>query len=148
MRSGIGAILTAVAGTVLLQGAGVSFAQQAGGSQSREDFALQIGQQKYTKYCATCHGPNAAGDGVAARLFTKPPPNLTLLSEKNGGKFPMNQLLSIVRGDEPVAAHGNREMPVWGEILGRPLDTSMNGQAQANAEIMVIGKYLESIQKK
>jgi mono/diheme cytochrome c family protein len=124
-----------------------SFAQPVS-SAEREKFALQLGQQRYMKYCATCHGPSATGDGVAARLFTTKPPDLTLLAKENGGKFPMNELLSIVKGNAPIAAHGNREMPVWGEILGRPLDTSMTGQAAADSEILVIGNYLESIQKK
>lgn len=138
----------AATGVALLALAAASTAQDTGGKQTREEFALQIGKQKYLKYCATCHGPGATGDGIAAHLFTKKPPDLTLLSKENGGKFPMNELLNIVKGNASIAAHGNREMPVWGEILGRPLDTSMNKQAEDNAEILVIGHYLESIQKK
>lgn len=148
MRSGIGVALAAVGAVVLLGGIAESGEPPSIGNVDREKFALQIGQQKYMKYCATCHGPSATGDGVAARLFTKKPPDLTLLAKNNGGKFPMNELLGIVKGDAPIAAHGNREMPVWGEILGRPLDTSMTGQAAADAEILLIGNYLESIQKK
>ena len=149
MRSGIGAVLASVAGAaILLGGSGASLAQQAGGKMSREDFALQLGKQKYLKYCATCHGPNATGDGVASGLFTKHPPDLTLLAKKNGSKFPTNEVLNIVKGNVTIAAHGNREMPVWGEILGRPLDTSMSAQSAADAEILVITNYLESIQKK
>ena len=150
MRSGIGAVSASVAAAaILLTGSVVGLAQEAADKKmSGEQFALQIGQQKYMKYCATCHGPNATGDGVAARLFSKPPPDLTLLAKKNGGKFPMNEVLNVVKGDAPIAAHGNREMPVWGEILGRPLDTSMTGKAAADAEILVIANYLASIQKK
>ena len=148
MRSGIGAVLASVAGAAILLGGSGSLAQPAGGKMSREDFALQLGKQRYLKYCATCHGPNATGDGVASGLFTKHPPDLTLLAKKNGGKFPTNEVLNVVRGNVAIAAHGNREMPVWGEILGRPLDTSMSGQAAADAEILVIANYLESIQKK
>jgi len=33
-------------------------------------------------------------------------------------------------------------------MLGRPLDTSMSGQAAADAEILVIANDLESIQEK
>jgi mono/diheme cytochrome c family protein len=149
MRSGIGAVSASVAVAILLAGSVAALAQGAGDRKvSREQFALQIGQQKYMQYCATCHGPNATGDGVAAGLFTKRPPDLTLLTKNNGGKFPMNKVLNVVKGDAPIAAHGNREMPVWGEILGRPLDTSMTGKAAADAEILVIVSYLESIQKK
>src|SRR5262245_17972094 len=128
MRSGIGAVLAGFASAaILLGGSTASIAQHATPKMSREDFALQLGKQKYLKYCATCHGPSGTGDGVASGLFTKHPPDLTLLAKNNGGKFPTNQVLNIVKGDVPIAAHGKREMPDWGEVLGRPLDTSMTG---------------------
>lgn len=114
-----------------------------------ENEQLKVGKEEYMKYCATCHGPSGTGtDGVASHLFTKPPANLTLLAQKNGGKFPMLEVLNIVKGDEPIAAHGTREMPVWGQILGRPLSEGMYGKDQSSAEILNIGKYLESIQAK
>ena len=148
MRSRRRARWVAVAGAIAVA-AGSSFAAEAtSGTPSREQVALQVGKQQYLKYCATCHGPNGTGDGVAAHLFKSKPTDLTTLAERNGGTFPMNELLNIVKGNAPIAAHGTREMPVWGEILGRPLDTSMNQQAVDNAEILVIGHYLESIQKK
>jgi mono/diheme cytochrome c family protein len=113
-----------------------------------EDMQLKVGKDQYTKYCATCHGPTGTGtDGVASRLFTKPPTNLTLLAKNNGGKFPMMEVIGIVKGDQPIAAHGTREMPVWGQI-GRPLKEGMYGQDTADAELLNIGKYLETIQVK
>jgi mono/diheme cytochrome c family protein len=114
-----------------------------------ENEQLALGKKQYMKYCATCHGPSGTGtDGVASKLFKKPPANLTLLAQKNGGKFPMLEVLNIVKGDEPIKAHGTREMPVWGQILGRPLTEGMYGKDQSSAEILNIGQYLESIQVK
>lgn len=114
-----------------------------------DSMQLKVGKEQYMKYCATCHGPTGTGtDGAASRLFTKPPTNLTTLAKENGGKFPMMEVIGIVKGDQPIAAHGTREMPVWGQILGRPLKEGMYGQDSADAEILNIGKYLESIQAK
>ena len=115
-----------------------------------DDMQLAVGKKQYMKYCATCHGPSGTGtDGMASRLFTKPPTNLTLLSKNNGGKFPMMEVIGIVRGDQPIAAHGSREMPVWGQILGAdPTDEGMYAKDEAGAQILIIGKYLESIQAK
>lgn len=108
---------------------------------------LQAGRDQYMKYCATCHGPTGTGDGMASSTFNKHPVDLTLLSRQNGGTFPMTKVLSIVKGDTPISAHGTREMPVWGEILGHPLDDSMYQQDAANLKILSIASYLESIQK-
>ena len=113
-----------------------------------DDMQLAVGKKQYMQYCATCHGPSGNGtDGAASRLFTKPPTNLTLLAKNNGGKFPMMEVIGIVRGDQPIAAHGSREMPVWGQILGAdPTDEGMYAKDEAGAQILIIGKYLESIQ--
>lgn len=115
-----------------------------------DDMQLAVGKKQYMKYCATCHGPSGTGtDGIASRLFTKPPTNLTLLSKNNGGKFPMMDIIDIVRGDRPIAAHGTREMPVWGDIIGGdPTQEGMYKKDEAEAKIMTIGTYLESIQVK
>ena len=121
----------------------------AAGALAADDPQLKVGKDLYMKHCATCHGPSGTGqDGVASRLFTKPPTNLTTLAKENGGKFPMMEVINVVKGDQPIAAHGTREMPVWGQILGRPLEEGMYGQDSADAQLLNIGKYLESIQVK
>jgi len=114
-----------------------------------DDEQIQVGKAQFTKYCATCHGPSGTGtDGIASRLFTKPPANLTLLAKNDGGVFPMSEVIGIVKGDQKIDAHGSREMPVWGDILGKPLSDGMYGQDAADAKLITIGKYLETIQVK
>jgi mono/diheme cytochrome c family protein len=121
----------------------------AGVASAEDEMQTKVGKDQYTKYCATCHGPSGTGtDGVASRLFTKPPTNLTTLAKENDGKFPMMEVINIVKGDQPIDAHGTREMPVWGQITGKPLSEGMYGQDAADAEILNIGKYLETIQVK
>ncbi len=129
----------------------VALAASLAAAAARADDGMEVetGKKQYMKYCATCHGPSGTGsDGVASRLYTKPPTNLTTLSKENGGKFPMMEVIGIVKGDSPIAAHGTRDMPVWGQVLGRPLDDGMYGKDAADAQIMTIGKYLETIQVK
>lgn len=135
------------AGRIALVALAASFTAPA--AFAEESMEIETGKKQYMKYCATCHGPNGTGtDGVASRLFTKPPTNLTTLAKENGGKFPMMEVINVVKGDSPIAAHGTREMPVWGQILGRPLEDGMYGQDAADAQILTIGKYLETIQVK
>ena len=46
------------------------------------------GKEMYTNYCAVCHGTEGKGNGPAAEALKTPPSDLTVLSKKNGGKYP------------------------------------------------------------
>lgn len=115
---------------------------------STEDLALRIGREKYLRHCAACHGPRGEGDGIAAHLFDSKPRDLTLLARENGGKFPTSLVIAVVKGKAQIDAHGTREMPVWGDIAGRRELDSMVAEGAANAELLTIARYLESIQKR
>src|SRR5215469_15659545 len=75
------------------------------------------GKGMYTAYCASCHGANGKGDGPAAPALKVPPTNLTLIAAKNGGTFPDAHIAQVIRGDSATAAHGNKDMPVWGPVF-------------------------------
>jgi mono/diheme cytochrome c family protein len=76
------------------------------------------GSDLFHFYCATCHGPMGKGDGPVARSLTRAPADLTLIAMRNGGHFPTAAIERYVSGDdESTAAHGSREMPVWGPIF-------------------------------
>ena len=47
--------------------------------------AAAKGQVTYARYCASCHGPEARGDGPVAADLRVPPPDLTALSARSGG---------------------------------------------------------------
>lgn len=68
------------------------------------------GSLVFFNYCVTCHGPNADGNGRAAKLYDPRPANLRA-SDKNDAY--MKQI--IRRGGK---AMGRSEfMPPWGEEL-------------------------------
>ncbi|MGD1068984.1 MAG: c-type cytochrome [Bryobacteraceae bacterium] len=76
------------------------------------------GAAMFKDYCAACHGADGTGNGPAASALKKAPANLTLLSKKNNGKFPALEVQNFIRGDaQSVAAHGTRDMPMWGDIF-------------------------------
>ncbi len=99
----------------------------------------------YKSYCAACHGADALGNGPAAEALKVPPPDLTTLSQKNGGKYPAMKVSAILRGEEVLAAHGTKEMPIWGNLFW-----SMSGghAAEVQQRITNLNHYLESLQKK
>jgi mono/diheme cytochrome c family protein len=95
-------------------------------------------------YCAPCHGAGGSGDGPVSASLKKQPPDLTRITARNGGHFPSEDLQRFVAGDERlVAAHGSREMPVWGPIFQslEPHDRL------TRIRIENVVKFIESIQK-
>jgi mono/diheme cytochrome c family protein len=101
------------------------------------------GEELFKEYCAVCHGHDARGGGPAADALKKTPADLTQLSRKNGGKFPELRVLDYIQGQGVVAAHGSRDMPIWGTIFSR-LTSKSSAQMRINSMI----KYIEQIQAK
>lgn len=103
------------------------------------------GKDMYIAYCASCHGQGGMGNGPAAAALKTKPTDLTLLAVKNGGRFPDAHIAEIIKGDSLMAAHGNKEMPVWGPIF---LTLGRRDPAQEQMRIHNLTTYLESIQQK
>ena len=102
-------------------------------------------QEMYANYCAVCHGTNGKGDGPAAAALKTPPPDLTLLAQKNGGKYPGMHVSSVIRGNADLPAHGSKDMPVWGPLF-RTL--SQGHEAEVQQRVANLNEYIESLQQK
>jgi mono/diheme cytochrome c family protein len=102
------------------------------------------GKDMYLQYCAACHGKEGKGDGPAAVALKTPPMDLPKLSANNDGKFPEVRVVRIIEGSDGVAAHGSRDMPVWGEIF-HPMDAS---PATAKVRLAKLSTYRQSMQGK
>jgi len=60
----------------------------------------------------------ARGHGPAAGALRHAPPDLTLIAQHHGGRFPADKVKAVIAGQEQSpAAHGSREMPVWGPVF-------------------------------
>jgi mono/diheme cytochrome c family protein len=103
------------------------------------------GKEMYLAYCASCHGADGKGNGPAAAALKTPPPNLTQIAAKNGGNFPDAHIMQIIKGDSMTAAHGGKDMPVWGPVF---LQMGGHDTAQVQLRIRNLTKYLASIQAK
>ena len=102
------------------------------------------GKEMYMAYCATCHGREGKGDGPVAGALKMPPTDLTLLSERNHGRFPSVQVVNAITGSARVAAHGSQEMPIWG-----PIFLAMGHQHESEARLRVanLTNYVKSLQR-
>jgi mono/diheme cytochrome c family protein len=125
--------LAALTLTLALVGAGTIVAKDA-------DFARH-GRALYVQYCVACHGPGGRGDGPAAGALKSPVPDLTQLARKYG-EFPVDRVMIWIDGEKASAAHGTREMPVWGRQFRR-----QGGAGNALGEVYALMRYLQTIQK-
>jgi mono/diheme cytochrome c family protein len=103
------------------------------------------GRQMYANYCAPCHGTDGKGQGPVASALKTPPPDLTLLSRTNHGKFPDTHIVSVLQYGMEIPSHGTSQMPVWGPILGNMNQTNPQDRL---LRISNLSRYLETIQTK
>jgi mono/diheme cytochrome c family protein len=110
-----------------------------------------LGIIEYEISCMPCHGINGQGDGKLARSLNTAPADLTRIAKSNGGEFPFAKVAETIDGRAIVAAHGQREMPVWGERYRRAIEPNESAAAierRARAQIGALVKYIEEIQAK
>ena len=74
------------------------------------------------------------------------PTNLTRLAKQEGGKFPFEAVRRYIQGADEVTAHGNREMPIWGQVF-RSMGSVDTARSQAELRTHNLVKYIESIQE-
>src|SRR6185503_11970751 len=115
--------------------------------------AQSEGEVLFGLYCASCHGPEARGDGpVAGELKTRPP-SLREIAKRRGGAFSEQEIISYIDGRNMPRAHGSSKMPVWGTLFGyvaeagKILDPSQKAsEEKVQQNIVSIVKYLKSVQ--
>jgi len=103
------------------------------------------GAEIFRHYCAACHGTDGRGHGPASVTMRHAVPDLTRISQRNGGTFPFQRVRRVIEGEGPgPLAHGNREMPIWGPIFHEVESDLDLGEVRLDA----ITKHLESMQQK
>ncbi len=106
------------------------------------------GSQLYQRFCASCHGRQAYGDGPVAETIKVMVPDLTRISRRQqNGEFPEQRIREIVDGRAVLPAHGLRDMPVWGYELEAQAPPDQPGRQAAQGLIDKLVGYLRSIQQ-
>jgi mono/diheme cytochrome c family protein len=123
---------------------------------------VDIGKSEFRSSCASCHGTDGKGKGPVSEQLKAPPSDLTMLAKNNNGVFPTNAVYETILGSKTVAAHGTREMPIWGERFNPIVDLphtvdpsywKMAGPEQSpevvvRTRILAVIDYLNRIQQK
>jgi mono/diheme cytochrome c family protein len=114
--------------------------------------AQDLGDAKseYMNSCAVCHGPDGKGDGPLGDELMQRPSDLTRISRRNGGEFPYWRVYAVIDGRVMVPAHGERDMPVWGNQF-LPADVKRYGpnagEIVTEERIHELAGYVQTLQQ-
>ena len=140
-------------GAILLTMAGFAAAQDKASAQSGTTVkhvpitqsSPTSGKEMFHNYCAVCHGNDGKGNGPAATALKAAPPDLTELAKKSGGKYPSAHVASVIRGQADLAAHGSKDMPVWGPLFS---SISQGHESQVQQRVANLVDYIGTLQAK
>jgi mono/diheme cytochrome c family protein len=111
--------------------------------------ADDTGARLFFNHCAACHGENGEGTGPVAASMRVTMPNLRTLAQRNGGSFPRDAVVAYVDGRNVKAAHGDRQMPVWGDVFKgvdqEADDRTVRRRINAIADFISTLQYRESL---
>ena len=132
--------------TLLALGAGLGFAALVAAcapppvaTGARADFAA---------YCAVCHGEDGRGGGPLAAELAMSPPDITLVTRRNGGIFPKTQTMGHIAGY--TMGRSDSAMPQFADLLDGPTVMYDDGSGQAvptPARLVALADYVQSIQR-
>ena len=119
-------------------------------AQAQTGTRVDPGKREFEARCASCHGVTGKGKGTISDLLRRSPPDLTQLARNNAGILPMERLYQSILGDS-VAAHGSRDMPVWGMVYrtdaaGYYGDVPYDAEGYVRTRVLSLLEYLSRLQ--
>jgi mono/diheme cytochrome c family protein len=103
------------------------------------------GAKIFRYHCAMCHGSDGRGHGPDSVVLRHPVADLTLISQRSGGKFPYQRVKEVIAGEKTgLLSQGDREMPIWGPIFHEVESDQDWGEVRLDA----ITRHIESIQRR
>lgn len=104
------------------------------------------GEELFDRFCASCHGVGARGDGPVARSLNVAVPDLTSIAVRYG-EFPAARIRDIIDGRGiDTGAHGTRTMPVWGYEFYVEEGADVMAQRAVRDAINRLVEHLRSLQ--
>jgi mono/diheme cytochrome c family protein len=108
-----------------------------------EDYS---GEELFGRFCASCHGAQARGDGPVSRSLNVAVPDLTKISARYG-EFPAMLIRDVIDGRGiDKRSHGTRAMPVWGYEFWIEEGADVNAERAVRDAISKLVEYVRSVQ--
>jgi mono/diheme cytochrome c family protein len=105
------------------------------------------GKQLYMQYCGSCHGKDGRGSGSVIPYLKIAVPDLTVLKRNNKGIYPLDDVMATIDGRRTVRSHGDRDMPVWGEIFLKETERGKYPELTSLLKAKVIAEYVATLQR-
>jgi len=135
-------------GTVLAATLGLALSYTA----HAQDEELMAHAHEYLNSCASCHGIDGRGAGFLTRIYRGiEPGDLTQLAKNNGGEFPFLAVFHVIDGRTQIPAHGDRDMPVWGDRYRVQMDGRygpFRSEPMVRARVLELVYFIQWLQEK
>ena len=141
-------ISTRVAWLVLALGCATQEAAPEAAAPGTESQRVAAGRAEYETDCMACHGIDGDGTGPVAPYMKPPPADLRRIAARRGGAFPHAAIEAYIDGRDPIAAHGSRDMPIWGAAFREESELDQATETRVRGRIVLLVHYLESIQQR
>ena len=105
------------------------------------------GQKLYLQYCSSCHGIDGRGNGTVTPYLKLKVPDLSLLKKNHKGIYPLSDVMAAIDGSRAVRAHGDRQMPVWGEQFRKEAEKEKYTELTSLLKAKVIAEYVATLQR-
>lgn len=122
------------------------------GSALAQTGRADLGKQEFLENCAVCHGNDGKGKGPYLEFLQRSPTDLTTLTKRNGGVFPVSRMYETIEGLN-VPSHGSRDMPIWGnsyriKAAEYYVDIDYNPEAFVRSRILALIEYISKLQER
>ena len=109
--------------------------------------AMREAPHVFVRYCSACHGAHGRGDGPTAPALQPPSADLTRITQRHDGLFPVAEITAAIDGRTVIPAHGSREMPIWGARFGEMAGGGPTGETVVHDVLRMLIDYLQAIQQ-
>jgi len=132
---------------ILLAGLGLGLALAA----CTPEAPVSMGKSDYDRFCVACHGADGTGDALATEALGVAPADLTTLSARNGGTFPLVRVMSHIDGYTRRVEDGDLVMPEFGPALQAGdlvmVETEPGVMTPTPERLLALARYLETLQR-
>ena len=105
------------------------------------------GEAFYMQYCSSCHGKDGRGEGAVSPYLKIKIPDLSLLKKNHKGIYPLDDVMAAIDGRRNIRAHGDRHMPVWGEVFRKEVEKEKYSELTSLLKAEMIAEYVARLQR-